>query len=620
MCGIIGIASALEIKNPEWLARGRDAMEHRGPDDAGEWWSVEKTVGLGHRRLSIIDLSSAGHQPMVDAAGESVLVFNGEIYNFRELRRELEQSGYQFRSDSDSEVVLVAYRQWGDEFVVRLRGMFAIAIYDGRRKRLFLARDRAGEKPLYYATHETTLRFASELKGLLADPALPRIVDQRSFHQYLEQGFVAGDRSILHGVRKLPPAHALSFDVKSGAVSVWRYWNVPAFDAQGELSEQVLSEELEARLRSAVRRQLVADVPVGILLSGGLDSSLITAFAAEATSVVKTFTVRFSGFGKYDETPHAQLIADHFGTEHVAIEAGDVGVDLLPMLARQFDEPLIDSSMLPTYLVSRLVRSHCTVALGGDGGDELFGGYSHYDRLLSLEKLFGWIPLHVRRLSRMLVDHSPVGLKGRNWLQGLATDLNNDVPAVAQYFDPVIRSQLILERVSEVTSQPPTPVSLSGDLLRRATQLDFENYLPEDILVKVDRASMRNSLEVRAPFLDHDVIEFAFGRVPSHLKATTAGRKILLKTLARRLLPAAFDFSRKQGFSVPFPAWLRSGVWLDYFRAVLLDRSQTTFDHGCVEQLFDGQRKGRANAERLFGLVMFELWRRSYAVELPFLR
>jgi asparagine synthase (glutamine-hydrolysing) len=615
MCGIIGIASAAGVTDGRWLVIGRDAMEHRGPDDSGEWWSATRSVGLAHRRLSILDLSSAGHQPMLDAPGQTALVFNGEIYNFRELRLELEQRGNRFRSQSDSEVILVAYRQWGDDFVSRLRGMFALAVYDNGRNRLLLARDRAGEKPLYYTMRDGSFRFASELKALLADPAMPRLIDHHSFHYYLERGFVPGERSMLQGVQKLPPAHALSFDVNTGTTKMWRYWSVPSLDTKRESSEQELSEELEELLESAVRAQLVADVPIGILLSGGVDSSLVTAMAARSSSRVKTFTVRFSGFGKYDETPHARLIARHFGTDHLEIEAGELGVEMLPVLARQFDDPLIDSSMLPTHLVSQVLRSHCTVALGGDGGDELFGGYSHYDRLLSLERLAGWIPLGPRRIAGSLAGHLPVGTKGRNWLQALAVDLNNDVPVVASYFDSAIRSKLLVSRVPDAIRQlHRSSASSRGDLLQRATRLDFETYLPEDILVKVDRASMLSSLEVRAPFLDHDVIEFAFRRVPSKLKATINGRKLLLKTLAQRLLPAAFDLNRKQGFSIPFPLWLQSGVWRDFFREVLLDRSQTTFDHRCVEQLLDGQRKGRANAERLFGLVMFELWRKAYGV------
>jgi len=598
-------------------------MRHRGPDDAGEWWESQGRVGLGHRRLSIIDLSSAGHQPMQDASSELCIVFNGEIYNFQELRAELVANGQVFRSNTDTEVILGAYRQWGRECLARLHGTFAFALYDTGQRELLLARDRAGEKPLFYALAGGAIRFASELKGLMADASLLRKVDWESMDCYLAQGFVSGERCILRGVRKLPPAHALLFDIKNGQSHIWRYWEPPAIDPSisfGASTEGDLLDQLEKLLEDAVRRQLVADVPVGVLLSGGVDSSLVTAMAVRATSKLRTFTVRFPGYGKYDETDHARLIAQHFDTEHVELEAEATTVGMLPMLARQFDEPLVDSSMIPTYLVSRLVRKHCTVALGGDGGDELFGGYSHYDRLLLMQRAFGWIPRYIRVPLVSLAERLlPLGFKGRNWLQGLSTDLRAGVPLIASYFDLRARQQLMARHGcwAPVAGQIyASRVPREGDLLQRATRADFENYLAEDILVKVDRASMLSSLEVRAPMLDVGMIEFAFGKVPSQLKATATTRKVLLKKLAKRLLPSGFDQHRKQGFSIPLSSWLQGGPWLEFFRQVLLDRDQRSFDRRSVEQLFAAQTKGHSNGERLFGLVMFELWRREYGIEM----
>lgn len=621
MCGIVGIASKKNITERSWLTIARESMRHRGPDDAGEWWASDGRVGLGHRRLAIIDLSFAGHQPMLDATGELFIVFNGEIYNFDDLRAELVTKGIAFRSNSDTEVILAAYREWGTECLLRLNGMFAFALYDSRREQLFLARDRAGEKPLFYSQERGAIRFASELKGLMADPALPRRIEPEALDCYLAEGYVPGNRCILQGVKKLPPAHALMFDLNSGKSRLWRYWKLPSWDSStmsGPGSERELLDELEALLEDAVRRQLVADVPVGVLLSGGLDSSLVTAMAVRATPDVKTFTIRFPGHGKYDETEHARLVARHFGTEHLELEAEPTTVALLPMLARQFDEPMIDSSMIPTYLVSQLIRQHCTVALGGDGGDELFGGYGHYDRLLWLQGCLGSVP---RWLRRVLCDGTemtlPLGFKGRNWLQALGTDFEYGVPLIASYYDIGSRRRLLGKRltgigVADQIRELRTPKA--SDLLQRATRMDFENYLAEDILVKVDRASMLNSLEVRAPMLDFRLIEFAFGKIPSQLKATAVSRKVLLKKLASRLLPPAFDQKRKQGFSIPLSSWLQSGPWLEYFREVLLDQSQTLFDRRFVQGLLNGQRKGRSNGERLFGLVMFELWRREYQV------
>ena len=620
MCGLIGICSTSRIDDRSWLAAGRDAMAHRGPDDAGEWWSRNGCVGLAHRRLSIIDLSAAGHQPMSDVAGRLTVVFNGEIYNFADLRLELEAKGAMFRSHSDTEVILAAYREWGTECISRLNGMFVFALYDDEQQVVLLARDRAGEKPLFYRYAAGTLRFASELKGLLADPTLPRRIEPESLDCYLALGYVPGGRCILQGFNKLPPAHALRFDMKNGHAKVWRYWQLPELRASAvpeQVDEAALLDELESLLQDSVRRQLVADVPVGVLLSGGVDSSLVTAMARRSSSKLKTFTIRFPGHGSLDETEHARLIARHFATEHVELEAQPTTADLLPRLARQFDEPVLDSSMIPTFLVCELVRRHCTVALGGDGGDELFGGYGSYSRLLWMENRLGRIPRPVRSLIATTAERVlPVGLKGRNWLQGLGADLQRGLPLVSSFFSPTTRTRLMAAEpswplVAELVMA--RDVSPRMDLLQRATRTDFSNYLAEDILVKVDRASMLSSLEVRAPLLDYRLIEFAFGKVPSRLKATPREKKTLLKRLTMRVLPPEFDRQRKQGFSIPLAKWLRVGAFREMFHQVLLD-PQTMFDRRTVRQLLAGQDRGRSNGERLFGLVLFELWRRQYGV------
>lgn len=621
MCGLVGIASRMSVESRNWLVAGRDSLAHRGPDDVGEWWSPDGCVGLAHRRLSILDLSAAGHQPMQNVGQDLCIAYNGEIYNFRELRAQLINSGHSFRSGSDTEVILAAYREWGTECLTRLHGMFAFALYDLRQRRVLLARDRAGEKPLFYSVDGRALRFSSELKGLLADRSLRRTLDWTAFDCYLADGFVPGDMCILEGFRKLPPAHALVFDIASGATRLWQYWQLPEAPAgTGRVSEEELIEELDGLLEASVRRQLVAEVPVGVLLSGGVDSSLITAMAARAGNATRTFTVRFPGYSSHDESGHARLVARHFGTDHVEIDAGAVEIALLSNLARQFDEPMIDSSMVPTYLVSQVVREHCTVALGGDGGDELFGGYPHYDRMLRMQARVGAIPRGLRAaLGEVVGRVMPAGVRGRNWLQALGTDFGGDVPLVTQIVDVETRKRVLGKArrwtpVAEAIRQKGIPSR--GDLLQRATRLDFRTYLSEDLLVKVDRASMLNSLELRAPMLDTAIMEFAFGRVPSHLKATTHARKILLKKLARRILPPDFDLVRKQGFSIPLSDWLRAGPWLEYFRSVLLDPATDWCSHAFVEGLLAGERKGRSNGERLFGLLMFELWRREYQIEM----
>jgi asparagine synthase (glutamine-hydrolysing) len=617
MCGIAGQLSQNPGPASAWVEAATSALSHRGPDDGRVWRSPDGRVAFGHRRLAIIDLSSAGAQPMV--RGALCIAFNGEIYNFTALRRELGARGATFNGHSDTEVVLAAYEAWGAAGLERLDGMFALALHDAREQVVHLMRDRAGEKPLFYRHEGGTLRFASELKGLLADPALPRRLDTEALDCYLGMGFVPGERCILQGYAKLPPAHRLSFDLQTGRAELQRYWTPPPLAADAKADLGALADELEALLADSVRQQLVADVPVGVMLSGGVDSSLVTALASRARQGVRTFTVSFPDAGRLDEAEHARLIANHFGTEHTEIVAEAASVDLLPQLARQYDEPVIDSSMVPTYLVSQQIRRHCTVALGGDGGDELFGGYSHYDRLLRLQHRASLLPLPLRRSLRAAATRAlPAGVKGRNWLQALGADFAREVPLVASYFDTRQRHRLLNGHAvgrDIVSLEVARATPATGDLLQRATRLDFATYLPEDILVKVDRASMLQSLEVRAPMLDRRVLEFAFGRVPSALKTVAGGRKLLLKELARRLLPPEFDRQRKQGFSIPIARWLEGGAWRNFFRSTLLDAQQEFFDRREVEALFAGQQRGRDNGERLFGLVMFELWRREYRID-----
>jgi len=593
-------------------------MTHRGPDDAGEWWSADGRVGLAHRRLSIVDLSHLGHQPMQFPERGLSIVFNGEIYNHLALRDELVNLGLVFRTHSDTEVLLAAYATWGEKCLSRFNGMFAFAIYDAPQQKLFLARDRAGEKPLFYQLANGRLQFASELKALLANPANPRRIDREALDCFLAMGHVPGERCMLQGYYKLPPAHALRLDLQSGQAQVWRYWQLPELaTGQGALDEAALLGELESLLEDAVRRQMVADVPVGVLLSGGVDSSLVTAMAVRASSQVQTFTIGFPGHGKLDETEHARLIARHFGTSHTELMAGEVTPSVLPRLARQFDEPMVDSSMIPTLLVSQLVRQHCTVALGGDGGDELFGGYEHYSRLQWMQQRLGRLPYPLRRgIALSAEKYLPVGFKGRNWVQGLGEDLDNSLPLIASCFDATTRRRLLRAQadwplVAEAIRKDRVPENT--DLLQRATRMDFANYLAEDILVKVDRASMLSSLEMRAPLLDYRLIEFAFGRVPSRLKATLTEKKIMLKRLTSRLLPPEFDQRRKQGFSIPLGEWLKGGAFGKLFNDVLRD-PQCSFDAGTVDGLLRGQNNGRSNGERLFALVLFELWRREYKV------
>jgi asparagine synthase (glutamine-hydrolysing) len=623
MCGLVGIASRVSIPTNDLLPRMRDTMTHRGPDDAGLWWSPDRRIGLAHRRLSIIDLSSAGHQPMRSDTGNHIIIFNGEIYNYKELRKELIEFGHHFLTQTDTETILAAYRQWGLECLSHLNGMFSFCLCDMENRLLFLARDRAGEKPLFYTYKNGRFVFASELKALMVDPAQPRRLDLQGLEFYLTYGHIPGNYCILKDISKLPPAHAMTVDFDLLEPRIWKYWHMPSPCVDDGIIIEELLEELEGLLRDSVKRQLVADVPVGVLLSGGVDSSLVTAIAAQtSSSPVHTFTITFPGHGSYDEGPHARIVAEHFGTEHTELVAEQASVELLPKLARQFDEPMCDSSMVPTYLVSALIRQHCKVAVGGDGADELFGGYYNHQWLLYQERLRHFLPPSIRHAMMLSGLRLPVGLRGRNGLLAMGGELCDAMATSGLFFDVRSRNHL-LKPLDGRRSLAITPEEYKAKLcevdrgipgLGMAT--DFKMYLPDDILVKVDRASMLSSLEVRAPMLDHRVIEFAFGRVPNHFRATTSERKILLRRLAAKLLPRSFDLTRpKRGFSLPLHAWFK-GDWGRYMEEVLRESDGAIFDRKTVERLINGQKHNYNNTERLFALTIFELWRREYRISL----
>jgi asparagine synthase (glutamine-hydrolysing) len=618
MCGIIGVANSKgELINQDWLRFGRDTLTHRGPDASGEWWSTDRKVGFGHRRLSILELTIAGNQPMHDPNTGNTIVFNGEIYNFKDLKKELNNHGYNFLTNSDTEVLLASYDMWGYDCVNKLNGMFAFAIYDNNKKTIFLSRDRAGEKPLYYNLESNTLMFASELKPFLVQHNKRYKINKIALDCYLKMGYIPGDLCILEGFHKLKPANSLLFNTLNGELKVWEYWNIPDYESENsDIDPNNLIDELEDLLQNSVNLQLAADVPIGVLLSGGVDSSLITAMACRSSKSVKTFTIGFPGYGQKDETGHAKLISNYFGTEHIVLNADIPNPDLILNLSKQFDEPMADSSMIPTYMVSNLVKKYCTVALGGDGGDELFGGYTSHKSFYRLSKRYQNIPLRVRKpIATIAKNILPVGFKGRNYLMNFGLDFKKEVPLFSEMFDSNYRKKLLPNNDNNLAEVITTKFVISdNDLIQRLTRTDFKNYLPEDILVKVDRASMMNSLELRAPFLDYRLIEFAYSKVPSSMKTTTQDQKIILKQLAKKILPQEFDFKRKQGFSIPIYDWLKeSGSFRDLFWSVLKD-SECIFDSKTINKLLEGQDKGYSNGERIFSLVLFELWRRQYSL------
>jgi len=615
MCGIFGKISIKPITNIQQCVESLNKLIHRGPDDSGIWISERQNVFFGHRRLSIIDLTVNGNQPMHDTTNRYVIVFNGEIYNFIELKKSLISKGHLFKTESDTEVILNSYKEWGISCPRHFNGMFSIAIYDKLKNEIFLARDRAGEKPLFISFNEKCFYFSSEIKAILNDTEFDRAINRVALDCYLSSGTTPGESSIFKNIHKLQPGCALLFDVNSFSPPIsWKYWNLPELNVNCSQDIVTLTDDFEILLQESVKMQMHADVPVGILLSGGIDSSLVTAMATRVSDNVKTFTITFPGHNKFDESQYAAIVSKYFGTQHTKLSASDVSIDDFINLTSQIDEPMADSSSIPTFLVSKLIKQYCKVALGGDGGDELFGGYPFYSRVLNLKNKLDLIPeIYRYLLSRSSANFLPTGFKGRNWGQELFFDLENELPLTSAFFNRKDRRKLINDAddwlfVAEIIQKRNIPIN--QDIIQRATRYDFSNYLCNDILHKVDRSSMLNSLEIRAPFLDYRIIEFAFEKVPSVFKATKNDKKILLKNLCKKILPNDLDFNRKQGFSIPLSHWLNNDLkWSTYFREILLDSNSTFLNKKYIESLFNGHKKGRNNAERIYSLVVFERWR-----------
>ena len=623
MCGIAGFAdkeSFLPSTAPNEASFALvhamcEAIRHRGPDDEGI--HVAPGVGLGMRRLSIIDLST-GHQPIHNETRDVWIVFNGEIYNYRELRRELESRGHRFVTASDTESIVHAYEEWGVAAFGRLRGMFGIAIWDARSRELLLARDRAGIKPLYYAETPRRLYFGSEVKSLLATGDVARELDAGALDHYLSFLYTPPDRSIFRNVRKLPPGHVLRWS--GGRAEVTQYWQIPSTESfRG--TEADAAERLYQVLGDAVRSHLVSDVPLGAFLSGGVDSSVVVGLMAEASPRVTTFSIGFDE-PQYDELPYARAVAEHFGTDHHEFVVRPDAVAILDPLVEHFDEPFADSSAIPTWYVSEIARRHVTVVLSGDGGDELFGGYERYlphPRVAAFDRL----PLPgKRRAAAMIWPLLPHGARGKNYLRHVSRDEEG------RYLDA---TALFQRDEKEALLSGDVRVRLAGEdaeaaaarrfarfralpLHSRMMRFDFETYLPEDVLTKVDRMSMAHSIESRVPLLDNEVIDFA-ASLPADFKIRRGTLKRVLKRAAARLLPAAILERRKQGFGVPLDVWFR-GDLRGLFHDVLLSacaRQRGYFDARFVERLVREHLAGtRDHTLRLWQLVVFELWHRRY--------
>jgi asparagine synthase (glutamine-hydrolysing) len=633
MCGLIALASAHGGRRlphePEELDRLRDCLVHRGPDAGQTWVAADGRVALLHRRLKVIDLDG-GRQPMASPEGRYHLVYNGEIYNYRELRAELEARGIRFRTRSDTEVLLAAYGAWGADCVGRLNGIFAFAVWDARDRRMFLARDHFGVKPLYYGAWDGVVYVSSEAKAIVADPRVPRHIDPEALDLYFHHSYVPAPWAIWRGMRKLKSAHRLTLDLAGD----WRgfpaqepYWDVPfGRTASKTVGEEELLEELDATLRTAVRRQTVSDVPLGALLSGGVDSTLVVSYLAEVSRhPVQTFSVGYDE-PEFDERPFARQVAERFGTDHHELHMGAESVDIIPQLAQAYDEPFSDTAAAPTTAVSRLAREHVTVVLSGDGGDETHAGYTRYVRMAQLNWLDA-IPAGLRRGA-----FGPLATLAPSWKRrGMFELARRDV---ADRYDTLTTKVPFIHRQGAYSAAfraalSEVPAGNVGDgmtrwrrellalrppgapLIDRLQFLDLVSYLPDQLMVKLDRASMLVSLEARVPLLDPDAVACA-ARIPAGWRVRDGRPKYLLRRLLARKMGRRFADRKKHGFRVPKESWLRE-VPRGRLEEHLFPRGiESWLDRRALCSLLFSTPRG---LELAWPYLMFAAWYRRYGAE-----
>ncbi|MEU8590870.1 asparagine synthase (glutamine-hydrolyzing) [Streptomyces sp. NPDC048664] len=620
MCGVAGMVST-SSPDPTAVRRMCDVIAHRGPDGAG--FHTGAHVALGMRRLAVIDVDGSD-QPVYNEDRRVVAVFNGEIYNYAELREELRGRGHRFRTDGDGECLVHLYEEYGEDLVRRLRGMFAFALWDAAEERLLLARDRVGKKPLYYRDADGALTFASELKALAAVAPDRGEVDLEALHHYLTYQYVPAPWSILSGVRKVPPGSLLTW--RGGRTRVRRYWTLDSTPAPAPLGEEDAARRTRELLLEATRVRMVSDRPLGAFLSGGIDSSaVVAAMARISPQPVKTFCVGFED-AAFDERTHARAVARRYGTDHHEFVVGPSALDVLPTLAWYFDEPFADSSAIPSFYVAQLSRRHVTVALNGDGGDESFGGYTRYARMARMEPF--QVPPAVRgpfaHLGRSLGATAPAGSTRRRAalaLTMLGESSQRRYARMMAYFTPDQKQHLYTPALRERTAGVDSYALLdeafraarADSRINQLMDVDVNTYLPGDLLVKVDISTMAHSLEARSPFLDHHLMEWAAG-LPAGLKVRRGTTKYLLKRALRDWLPHDVLYRPKQGFGVPLARWLRTDL-RDVAWDVLTDRTareRGLFRPEAVRGLLREHEAGENHARRIWALMQFELWHRRF--------
>lgn len=615
MCGIAGIIhiNRQPVDRSLVLNMAR-SLAHRGPD--GDSFYVKDYVGLAHRRLSIIDLST-GDQPMFSDDGNIVIIYNGEMYNFKEVKDKLQKLGHVFRTKSDTEVIIHAYQEWKENCLHEFRGMFAFVLWDAANQIIFAARDRIGIKPFYYYCDDKKFLFGSEIKAILQDTSIDRHLNHSALLEYLQFGYVPQPRSIYQTIHKLPPAHYLRIDLNRGGPELKPYWNF-SFSIDDNQSETRWLEEIEGCLSETIKQHMISDVPIGAFLSGGVDSSTVSAFMAKHTPNLKTFTIGLNEEG-FDERPFAQQVADRLHSEHFEKNVIPEDIrELLPKLVWHYDEPFADSSAVPTYYISKVIRENVTVALSGDGGDEIFGGYKRY--IDTLEYFSQWsqtseLLKHMKALTVKAARIAPAWFIGKNFIQHQSQHpLQRYYGSVNIFKDDQIQS-LVRQQVPYRNSWFDEYYDHGRDFLSNMQNIDIHTYLPENNLTKVDRASMAHSIEVRVPLLDHKLIELV-ARTPARIRMKNGETKYLLKKITEKYLPTEVLYRRKRGFSLPMKDWFKGDASLmEYASHTILGNEfiKEQFRTDIIEKMIaEHTLTSKNHAPRIWSLLFLSVWYDTY--------
>ena len=605
MCGILGIVSGDFAKNNNWIKNNIAKISHRGPDDKGIWNSADQLVCFGHTRLSILDLSPKNYQPIVDEKRKVSLVFNGEIYNYLDLRSQLEKLGHKFKTNGDTEVLLKSYVQWKEDCFKKIEGMFAFSICDEEVKKIFLVRDQYGQKPLYYKHSGQILKFGSELKLFLNDSDSKLNIN--NLNKYLYFGFVKHN-SLIDNVNQLPPGHFLKFEYKKNRIQINPFWKIPQKIENAQLDKF----EILKLLKDSLKKQIRSDVSTGFLLSGGVDSSLLVALASEISQTkINTYNVSYNEDFSKVERKNAKLVSDKYNTNHIDLTIDKFDIKSFFEILEKFDEPIIDSSVIPTFLIYSKIKEKCKVIIGGDGGDEIFGGYNHFQNFLIYDFLNSFSKPTVKLIGKFFNKDFFLKRKGSMYLNLIES--NQRIIDIPNYFNNLERLKIFKDE--NLFCETNLEKNIDNDIIMESMRNSFENYLPEDILFKVDRCSMLNSMEARTPYLDKKLVEYIFKNSIGKNHISFLSRRKIQKKISKSYLPNKLLNQKKRGFSFNLNNQLKNRTWNNEIYSILTSKD-CLFSKNYVNHLFRLHKTGYNISEKIFGLLFFEIWRKKYKIQI----